>query len=71
MDWELRVSRCKLLHLEWISNEVLLYSTGNYSHSHDRTRWKNMGKGMRYICLKKNESEMMPITSTHIPLARI
>ena len=24
MDEELRVSRCKLLHLEWISNEVLL-----------------------------------------------
>ena len=24
------VSRCKLLHLEWISNEILLYSTGNY-----------------------------------------
>ena len=24
-------SRCKLLHSEWISNEVLLYSTGNYS----------------------------------------
>ena len=30
MDWEFGVSRCKLLHLEWISNEVLLYSTGNY-----------------------------------------
>ena len=29
MDWEFEVSRCKLLHLEWISNEVLLYSTGN------------------------------------------
>ena len=29
MDWEFGVSRCKLLHLEWISNEVLLYSTGN------------------------------------------
>ena len=28
MDWELGVSRCKLLHLEWISNEALLYSTG-------------------------------------------
>ena len=28
-DWEFRVSRCKLLHLEWISNEILLYSTGN------------------------------------------
>ena len=30
MDWEFGVSRCKLFHLEWISNEVLLYSTGNY-----------------------------------------
>ena len=30
MDWEFGVSRCKLLHLEWISNEILLYSTGNY-----------------------------------------
>ena len=33
-------SRCKLLHLEWISNEILLYSTGNYVQSlgieHDR-----------------------------------
>ena len=24
---------CKLLHLEWISNKVLLYSTGNYIQS--------------------------------------
>ena len=33
MDWEFGVSRCKLLilHIEWISNKVLLYSTGNYS----------------------------------------
>ena len=29
MDWESGVHRCKLLHLEWISNEILLYSTGN------------------------------------------
>ena len=28
-DWDFGVSTCKLLHLEWISNEVLLYSTGN------------------------------------------
>ena len=28
-DWEFGVSRCKVLHLEWISNEILLYSTGN------------------------------------------
>jgi len=34
------VNKCKLLHLEWISNEILLYSTGNYIQSllmeHDR-----------------------------------
>ena len=40
MDWEFQLNRCKLLHLEQISNEVLLYSTGNYSQSlvieHDR-----------------------------------
>ena len=30
MDWEFGASRCKLLHLEWISNGILLYSTGNY-----------------------------------------
>ena len=30
MDWEFGVSRSKLLHLEWISNEILLYSTENY-----------------------------------------
>ena len=29
-DWEFGVNRGKLLHLEWISNEVLLYSTVNY-----------------------------------------
>ena len=30
MDWEFGV-RCKLLHLEWISIEILLFrSTGNY-----------------------------------------
>ena len=30
MDWESRVIRCKLLPLEWVSNEILLDSTGNY-----------------------------------------
>ena len=33
MDREFRVGRCKLLHLEWISNMVLLYSTENYIQS--------------------------------------
>ena len=30
LDWELGTSRCKVLHIEWINNEVLLYSTGNH-----------------------------------------
>ena len=30
MDWEFRISRCKLLYTEWINNKVLLYSTENY-----------------------------------------
>ena len=29
-DWEFVVNRLKLLYLEWISSELLLYSTGNY-----------------------------------------
>ena len=31
MDQEFGVSSCKLLYLEWISNEVLRYNTGNKS----------------------------------------
>ena len=30
MDWEFGIDRCKLLHLKWINNKVLVYSTGNY-----------------------------------------
>ena len=33
MDGELGVSRCKLLHLEWIDNKILLHNTGNYIQS--------------------------------------
>ena len=30
MDREFGLNRCKLLNLEWIGNEVLLYRIGNY-----------------------------------------
>ena len=33
MDWNFGVSRCKPLHLQWISSEVLLCSTGKYIQS--------------------------------------
>ena len=29
-NWECGISRCKLLHIEWINNKVLLYRTENY-----------------------------------------
>ena len=31
MKWEVEVSRCKLLYIEWINNKFLLYGTENYS----------------------------------------
>ena len=46
MDWELGVNRCRLLPLEWISNEILLCSTGTYIWSlvmeYDNVRKKNV-----------------------------
>ena len=33
MYWEFEVGRRKLLHLEWINNKVLLYTTGDYIQS--------------------------------------
>jgi len=33
MDGEFGVSKCKVLHLEWISNDVLLYITGYSTQS--------------------------------------
>uniref|UniRef100_A0A8D1AZ02 Uncharacterized protein n=1 Tax=Sus scrofa TaxID=9823 RepID=A0A8D1AZ02_PIG len=45
MDGELGVNRCRLLPVEWIRNEILLCSTGNYVWSlmmeYDNVRKKN------------------------------
>ena len=29
-DWDLGGNRCKILHLEWVSNKILLYNMGKY-----------------------------------------
>ena len=51
MDGEFGVGRCKLFHLEWMGNEVLLYSTENYSQSLGiRDTEDNMSKRM-YVCV--------------------
>ena len=51
MDGEFGVGRCKLWHWEWISNEVLLYSTGNSIQSlgidHDRRQYEKR----MYMCI--------------------
>ena len=45
MGWEFEVSKYKLLHIEWISSEALLYGTGNYIPiSWDRTLCKIMSE---------------------------
>jgi len=47
MDWQFGFSRYKLLHLEWISNEILLCSTRNPIQS---PVMENDGE----LCEKKN-----------------
>ena len=32
LEWEVGVSRYRLLYVEWISSRVLLYGTENYVH---------------------------------------
>ena len=53
MDWEVGVSRCKLLYIEWINNKVLLYSTENYSQypviNHNGK--ENIYKKNVYLCV--------------------
>ena len=50
MHWEFEIRRCKLLHIEWINNKVLLYSTGNYfQYPVINHNGKECEKG--YICM--------------------
>ena len=52
MVWEFGVGGYKLLHLEWISNAVVLYSTGNHIQSfvmeHDGGQYE---KKNVYVCM--------------------
>ena len=51
MDWVSGVGRCKLLHSEWISNKVILYSIGNYIQSLQIRQKRNKGKQYKKECL--------------------
>ena len=50
VEWEFRVSRYKLVHIEWINNTFLLYSIGNYIQY---TGINHNGKAYEkeYICM--------------------
>ena len=45
LDWGVGKSKCKLLCIEWINNNVLLYSKENYVHypviNHNENMKKN------------------------------
>ena len=57
MEWEFGISRCKLLYREWISNKVLLYSTGNYiQYPVINHNGKEFGKECIYIYICITES---------------
>ena len=70
MDWEFGISRCKLLHIEWINQKALLYNLlSHFSRRRQSTRlprpWdspgKNTGVGCHFLlqCMKvKSESEV-------------
>ena len=52
VEWEVGVSRCKILYMEWVNNKVLLYSTENYNQylviNHNG---KNIKSVYMYVCV--------------------
>ena len=55
MDWEVGISRCKLLYIGQINNKVLLYSTGNYiQYPVTNHNGKECEKGCMYVCITES-----------------
>ena len=72
MEWEVGVSRYKILYIEWINNKVLLYSTENYiqypiiNHSGEEYFKKNV-----YICITESLKKILSIISVFLNLLRL
>ena len=62
MDWELGINRGKILYMKWISNKVLLYSTGNYIQHCIITY---MEKNLRKVYNEKNFRKVNVYTYRH------
>ncbi len=61
-DLKSGVERCKLLHLEWIRNGILLFSPGNSIYSgvveHDGGNVRQIVfGGCEFVCVSKEERE--------------
>ena len=57
MDWEFRISGCKLVCIEWISNKLLLCSTGNYIQCPGvNHNGKEYERGQIYTCITESLS---------------
>ena len=59
MNGEFGVSSCKLFHLQWMNNEILLYSTGNYIPN-------LLGQNMMEDDMRKECIYICVCTHTHI-----
>ena len=56
MEWEIGVSRCKPLYIEWINNKVLLYSTENYTQYPMINHNGKEDKKRMYICITNHSA---------------
>ena len=55
MDLEFGISKCKVLYIEWINNNVLLYSTGKYiQYPVINHNGKEYEKEYTYICITES-----------------
>ena len=55
-DWELGISLCKLLLIEWINNKVPMHSTGTYiqypvMNHNGKSYEKDSEKGCMCVCM--------------------
>ena len=57
MDWEAGVSRCRLLFMEWINNEVLPYSTENHVQYPTRKQLYSNKDEKKYPMINHNGKE--------------
>ena len=79
-EWEFGISRGKLLHIAWINNKVILYSTGNYfqysvTHHSGKEYEKDIGTSLVVQWLRLHTSTaggagLAPGQGTMIPHAK-